>query len=75
MYDEKCTKCKGSGLMKTDMIICEACEGRKCSKCLNESGLIRYPLSECDLCFGLGVTKKNWDIRSYLVNKIKLLFK
>tara|TARA_Y100000589_G_C27057889_1_gene590086 strand:+ start:707 stop:889 length:183 start_codon:yes stop_codon:yes gene_type:complete len=51
---EKCEKCNGSGLMKTDVIICPYCNGKRCYKCLNESGLKQYPYSECNICYGSG---------------------
>ena len=49
-----CTKCNGAGLMETPIIICSNCQGKTCYKCLNQSGLIQYPYSECDKCFGSG---------------------
>ena len=51
----RCEKCIGSGLMETPLIICSNCNGKTCYKCLNQSGIIQYPYTECDKCFGKGI--------------------
>ena len=49
----RCKKCKGCGLMKVDMILCESCKGKKCISCM-ETGYRQQPYIECDNCAGKG---------------------
>jgi hypothetical protein len=48
-----CEVCKGVGLIKYDIIVCDICEGKKCIKC-NSRGLLRMPYDECYKCYGDG---------------------
>ena len=49
----QCKTCSGYGLIKTDSIICDICNGSKCMNC-NSIGLTRLPWSECPTCYGSG---------------------
>ena len=49
----QCTKCKGTGFLKYDPIVCSTCDGIKCIMC-NSTGLERMPWDLCDKCYGDG---------------------
>lgn len=49
----QCKTCKGCGFIKTDPVICQLCEGKKCSSCA-DSGLFIKPWSLCPICNGDG---------------------
>ena len=49
----QCKTCIGCGFVKTDSIICDICNGRKCMTC-NSLGLTQLPWSECHVCYGSG---------------------
>lgn len=50
----KCKKCKGIGLIKYDLKLCEICNGIKCIMC-NSTGLEKMPWDLCDKCYGDGI--------------------
>ena len=52
-----CPRCKGTGLVKTDIVLCSNCKvvGDGCYRC--KSGIITMPWSECENCLGLGEIK------------------
>lgn len=45
----QCTDCNGYGMVKTDVEICEGCNGNKCMRC-NSTGLSVMPYSDCSRC-------------------------
>ena len=49
----QCPKCKGTGFLKYEIIICKICNGIKCMFC-NSTGLERMPWDLCDKCYGDG---------------------
>ena len=49
----RCKTCIGSGFVKTNSILCDVCNGRKCMTC-NSLGLTQLPWSECPTCYGSG---------------------
>lgn len=49
-----CFKCNGTGLIKTEVKICEFCDGYKCIQC-GSTGLEVKPYSECPKCDGSGL--------------------
>ena len=53
----QCTKCKGVGLIKYDIKLCETCNGIKCIYC-NSTGLEKMPWDLCDKCHGDGEIKQ-----------------
>ncbi len=54
---QQCEKCLGVGLIKTDVKICQICDGIKCMSC-NSTGLEVMPYSECSECDGLGTVQR-----------------
>jgi|LakMenEpi03Aug12_release.lakeMendotaPanAssembly.Ray.scaffolds.fasta_scaffold3931723_1 hypothetical protein len=46
---QQCTDCNGYGMVKTDVEICEGCNGKKCMRC-NSTGLSVMPYSDCIRC-------------------------
>ena len=49
----QCSKCKGTGFLEYEVIICKTCNGIKCIMC-NSTGLERMPWDLCDNCYGDG---------------------
>lgn len=49
----QCVNCKGSGFIKTKIIICNNCCGATCGYC-NKKGHIQGPWTICDECNGDG---------------------
>ena len=49
----RCSLCKGTGLIKTYIIVCKHCDAKGCCWC---SGFrfTRQPWIECELCYGSG---------------------
>ena len=56
-YIIQCSKCKGIGLIKYDLKLCERCNGTKCIFC-NSTGLEKMPWDLCDVCHGDGEIKE-----------------
>jgi hypothetical protein len=54
----QCKTCTGCGFVKTDSIICDICNGRKCMNC-NSLGLTQLPWSECPTCYGSGEIRRS----------------
>lgn len=52
----QCAKCKGSGFLQYNPIICSTCHGIKCIMC-NSTGLERMPWDLCNVCNGDGEVK------------------
>ena len=53
----QCEKCKGIGLIKYDLKLCETCNGQKCIFC-NSTGLEKMPWDICSKCYGDGEIKE-----------------
>jgi DnaJ-class molecular chaperone len=49
----RCHLCKGTGFVKTEIIKCKICQGKKCISC-NDSGLSQLPWSLCEKCDSSG---------------------
>lgn len=45
----QCPLCNGYGMLKTNVIICERCNGNKCIRC-NSTGLYKMPYIDCSKC-------------------------
>ena len=55
---KQCLNCKGSGLIKTKIQVCQKCNGKKCIQCgINQSGYNSFGYEECNHCYGSGVIK------------------
>ena len=54
----QCKTCIGCGFVKTDSIMCDVCNGRKCMTC-NSLGLTQLPWSECPSCYGSGEIRRS----------------
>lgn len=50
---DQCNICKGTGLIKTNMKLCNTCNGIKCIFC-NSSGYEKQPYEPCDTCDSSG---------------------
>lgn len=50
---QQCSNCNGYGMVKTDVKICEGCNGNKCIRC-NSTGLSVMPYSDCARCDRIG---------------------
>ena len=46
---KQCHYCNGYGVIKTNVEICEGCNGNKCIRC-NSTGLSIMPYSDCTSC-------------------------
>lgn len=49
-----CVLCNGVGLIKTEIKVCEFCDGYQCIQC-GSTGLEVKPYSECPKCDGSGL--------------------
>jgi hypothetical protein len=48
-FKQQCPDCNGYGMVKTDVKICQICDGIKCMSC-NSTGLEVMPYSDCSKC-------------------------
>ncbi len=46
---KQCIDCNGYGMVKTNVEICDGCNGNKCMRC-NSTGLSVMPYSDCSRC-------------------------
>ena len=57
----QCSECKGFGLVKKEVTICNECKGNKCMYC-KESGYKTQPYEPCEKCWGSGEIEKIEEI-------------
>ena len=50
---KQCELCKGSGLLKSKLVLCKFCNGKKCYHCKG-TGYRQYGYTECEKCAGNG---------------------
>tara|TARA_Y100001935_G_C17170496_1_gene439993 strand:- start:184 stop:414 length:231 start_codon:yes stop_codon:yes gene_type:complete len=53
----QCKSCEGSGLVKSKLLLCKNCNGKKCYKCKG-TGYRQYGYTECEICAGSGIVLK-----------------
>ena len=49
----QCSICEGIGLVKSELELCDKCNGHKCMYC-GESGYQSQPWVRCEVCYGDG---------------------
>ena len=49
----RCQICEGVGLVKSEVVLCDNCDGHKCMYC-GESGYKSQPWTRCEVCYGDG---------------------
>lgn len=61
----QCQTCKGYGLVKTDVKLCQFCRGAKCADCpVGESGYASTGWDECTKCYGAGELDPKYNAKS-----------
>ena len=50
---KQCVTCNGYGMVKTEIEICNTCDGLKCVMC-NSTGFSVLPYSDCGVCYRAG---------------------
>lgn len=50
----RCSKCKGTGYMTQEPMVCKICNGKICMYCEFNGGFLIKPYDTCDKCNGYG---------------------